>query len=191
MHMAVLGTTGSGKTTFVARLLKNIKDKNCAQVFVIDLFGEYYKRLREEEDRLDYVKLPYTLFPVCVDDIKDLFKSYGLDVRERSAEEKAFFGRIRKLLKPDLEKIAYKEKSLQDILLDAPADVKGYVKDLLELLSRDFGEESVKNQVEVWQKVSKVVRSNKPLVIRDLSDLVDPKSRLNVVGLIMKEIFLS
>jgi len=189
MHMAVLGTTGSGKTTFVARLLKNIKDLNYAQVFVIDLFGEYHKRLGD--DNLEYVKIPYTLFPICVDDVKELFKRYGIDISEKSTEEKSFFGKIRKLLKPDLRKIAYSERSLEDMLLDAPKDIKEYSQELLELLSRDFGEESTRNQKDVWQKATQIVSSQRGIVLCDLSDLIDPESRLNIVGLIMKEIFLS
>ncbi|WP_448587757.1 helicase HerA domain-containing protein [Thermocrinis sp.] len=189
MHMAVLGSTGSGKTTFVANLLEKIKDLDYAQTFVIDLFGEYGRRLNQ--DSMHYAKFPYTLFPVSAEDVKDLFKRYGFEMGERSSEEKAFFGKIRRLLKPDLKKIAYSEKSLEDILLDAPRDIKEHSEELLELLSRDFGEGSVRNQREVWQKAIDVVDSKKPLVICDLSDLVDPESRLNIVGLIMKEIFLS
>jgi hypothetical protein len=45
-----------------------------------------------------------------------------------------------------LEKIAYSERSLEDILLNAPADIKEQVEDLLGLLSRDFGEDAVRNQ---------------------------------------------
>jgi DNA helicase HerA-like ATPase len=191
MHMAVLGTTGSGKTTFVVRLLKDIKDKGYAQVFVIDLFGEYFKKLKENEEFIDYVKFPYTLFPVGAEDIKELFKRYGFEVGERSSQERAFFGKIRRSLKPDLEKIAYSKKSLEDILLDAPADIREQAEDLLGLLSRDFGEDAVRNQRLVWERAKEVMNSKSPLVICDLSDLADPESRLNIVGLIMKEIFLS
>ncbi len=188
MHMAVLGTTGSGKTTFVVRLLRDIKDKGYAQVFVIDLFGEYYRKLKEN---VDHIKFPYTLFPIGAEDIKELFKRYGFEVGERSSQERAFFGRIRRSLKPDLKKIAYREKSLEDLLLDAPTDIKEQAEDLLDLLSRDFGEDSVRNQRVVWERAEEAVNSQSPLVICDLSDLADPESRLNIVGLIMKEIFLS
>ncbi|WP_448584670.1 helicase HerA domain-containing protein [Thermocrinis sp.] len=188
MHMAVLGTTGSGKTTFVVRLLRDIKDKGYAQVFVIDLFGEYYRKLKES---VDHIKFPYTLFPIGAEDIKELFKRYGFEVGERSSQERAFFGRIRRSLKPDLKKIAYREKSLEDLLLDAPTDIKEQAEDLLDLLSRDFGEDSVRNQRVVWERAEEAVNSQSPLVICDLSDLADPESRLNIVGLIMKEIFLS
>jgi Phosphatidylserine/phosphatidylglycerophosphate/cardiolipin synthases and related enzymes len=168
MHMAVLGTTGSGKTTFVVRLLKDIKDKGYAQVFVIDLFGEYFKKLKENEEFIDYVKFPYTLFPVGAEDIKELFKRYGFEVGERSSQERAFFGKIRRSLKPDLEKIAYSEKSLKDILLDAPADIREQAEDLLELLSSDFGEDAVRNQRLIWERAREVVNSKSPLVICDL-----------------------
>lgn len=40
MHMAVLGTTGSGKTTFVKRILENI-DPEGKKIFIFDLYGEY------------------------------------------------------------------------------------------------------------------------------------------------------
>lgn len=50
MHMAVLGTTGSGKTTFVVRLVENTPPGTC-KTLIFDLFGEYKQKLRIKEER--------------------------------------------------------------------------------------------------------------------------------------------
>lgn len=190
MHMAVIGTTGAGKTTFVRRLIEHLKSDDI-KLFVIDVFGEYYERLNVDKERLQHVKIPYTLFPIHADDIKDLFRSYGVGIGERTVDEKSFFINLRKLLKPDLELICYRERSLEELLrLSAPQSLKGEIEDFLILLRRDFGEDSVKNQRDVYFMLREGLNSDKDIVIYDLKEVLNLDARINLVGLLMKEIFI-
>jgi len=70
MHMAVLGTTGSGKTTFIRRVLEHLHAKN-VRVFIFDLYGEYYEGLRIDKSLLEHVIFPDVLFPITAEDMKD------------------------------------------------------------------------------------------------------------------------
>ncbi|QWK19625.1 MAG: DUF87 domain-containing protein [Hydrogenobacter thermophilus] len=190
MHMAVIGTTGAGKTTFVRRLIEHL-GSDYVKFFVIDVFGEYYEKLMVDRERIEYIKLPYTLFPIDTDDIKDLFKSYGVDIGEKSLEEKAFFMTLRRSLKPDLELISYKEKSLEELLLSSsPPSLKSEVEDFLTILKRDFGDSSIKNQVDIYHMLKKGLYSDKDIVLYDLKDVLNLDARINIVGLLMKEIFI-
>ncbi|MFN3813991.1 MAG: helicase HerA domain-containing protein, partial [Aquificaceae bacterium] len=154
MHMAIMGATGAGKTTFVRRLIENL-GKNHAKVCVMDVFGEYYEKLSVDRERMEYVKLPYTLFPVHVDDVKELFKAYGVGIQEKSLEEKNFFANIRRVLKPDIETVAYRDKNFEEILLtSAPSSrIEEEIEDFLRILKRDFGDVSVNNQREIYRLI--------------------------------------
>ncbi|ADC90172.1 protein of unknown function DUF87 [Thermocrinis albus DSM 14484] len=189
MHMAVLGTTGSGKTTFVRRVIENIPH-NYVQVIVMDLFGEYYQKLQIPRENIIHVKIPYTLFPIDAYDVKTMLRSYGVDIQERSSEERRFLAGVRKFLKPDLSLLGYREKSLEEILLLEAGGLQLSVMEFMEMAKRDLGEEALKNQRDVWRSLYEGIRSHAPVVVFDLSDLLHLDSRLNIVGLLLKELFL-
>ncbi|RMH80853.1 MAG: DUF87 domain-containing protein [Acidobacteria bacterium] len=188
MHMAVLGTTGSGKTTFVRRLLENMPS-GLSKVFIFDLFGEYKKKLKIDEERLHHVEVPHTLLPLSSEDVRELFRDYGLSLHERGEQEREFLASIRRHLKPDLRLCSYKERGLEDILKgSAKGELREEVEDLLLMLSRDYGEDSLKNQPEVFRLLQEALVSHRDLVILDLRELLNPITRLNLVGLLLKEI---
>ena len=185
MHMAVLGSTGSGKTTFVKRMLEKLQDGKI-QTFVLDVYGEYRESFNSEG--VDRISFPNTVFPISVSDIKELLKEEGIDIQERSSEERELFSYVRKNLKPDINLIVYREKGLRTFLEGAPS-LKDELKDLIQTLSNRHGEEVVNNQKKVREFILKGVHSQKPIVIFDLRDLILINSRLNIVGFILKEIF--
>ncbi|WPM32731.1 DUF87 domain-containing protein [Hydrogenobacter sp. T-2] len=188
MHMAVFGTTGSGKTTFVVRLVENIPRGTC-KTLIFDLFGEYKQKLKIEEDRVHRVSLPYTLLPIWIEDIKDLFREYGLNLYERGEEEKAFFAQLRTSLKPDFKLSTYREKELGNILLDASkGGLRREVLEILQMVSKDMGQEALQNQPEVFRLLDDALNSSKDVIIIDLRDVVNPTTRLNLTGLVLKEI---
>ncbi len=188
MHMAVLGTTGSGKTTFVVRFVENIPQGTC-KTLIFDLFGEYKQKLRIDEDRVHHVSLPYTLLPIWIEDIKELFREYGLNLYERHEEEKAFFSQLRASLKPDLMLSTYREKGLGDILLDASrGGLRREVLEILQMVSKDMGQEALQNQPEVFRLLEDALNSTKDVVILDLKDVVNLNTRLNLTGLVLREI---
>jgi hypothetical protein len=190
MHMAVIGTTGAGKTTFIRRLIEHTQNEGI-QFFVIDVFGEYYEKLKVNKESIEYIKIPYTLFPIQAEDLKDILRTYGIGLEERTTEEKAFFTNLRKHLKPDLELICYKEMNLEDLLISsAPASLKSHVEDFLNTIMRDFGSASVKNQKDVYLMLLKGLSSNKNIVIFDFKDVLNLDARINMAGLLMKEVFI-
>jgi GTPase SAR1 family protein len=190
MHMAVIGTTGAGKTTFIRRLIEHAQNEGI-QFFVIDVFGEYYEKLKVNKESIEYIKIPYTLFPIQAEDLKDILRTYGIGLEERTTEEKAFFTNLRKHLKPDLELICYKEMNLEDLLISsAPASLKSHVEDFLNTIMRDFGSASVKNQKDVYLMLLKGLSSNKNIVIFDFKDVLNLDARINMAGLLMKEVFI-
>lgn len=187
MHMAILGTTGSGKTTFVARLVENIPEGEEVKVIIIDLFGEYYNKLKAK--RVHYIKIPYTLIPLWTEDIKELFRDYGLVIQEKSEEERSFFAQIRKNLKPSLDLSGYKEKSLREILFESSkGGLRNDVIEVISMLSKELGEEVISNQPQIFGSLKEALLSDSKVLIIDLRDVVNLPTRLNLVGLILKEI---
>ncbi|MFN3871119.1 MAG: helicase HerA domain-containing protein [Aquificaceae bacterium] len=187
MHMALLGTTGSGKTTFVVRLLENIPPGG-AKVFIFDLFGEYSQKLKPE--RIHSLKIPYTLLLLWAEDIKDLFRDYGFVLQEKSEEEKAFLSHMRSHLKPSLSLAGYRERSLKELLLEsAKGGLRRDMHDLILMLTKELGEEALENQPQVFKLLEEALFSEKEIVIFDLRDVVNISTRLNIVGLLLREIF--
>ncbi len=195
MHMAVLGTTGSGKTTFLRRMLENVKNTD-VKFYIFDLYGEYYEHLKKSGvSSIKRYKFENTVFPITADQIKDIFKNYGIPIQEKSMEEKRVISYFRLSLKPDLSILSYREKNLEDILIEASqlADISGSLRneifELIDMLKADFGENALNNQKEIVKDIYNSLEDNENIVIYDLQLLEDPKSRLNIAGLIMKEIF--
>ena len=190
MHMAVIGATGSGKTTFVKKVLRNFREP--AKVFVFDIYGEYYEDLKET-GRVERVPIPNVLLPVEVEDLRKLFKEGGLSIAERSSEEKEFMSFLRRHLKPDLGRTYLGEKSLETLIKEASLRVRDrYLKDsileTLEFWKETFGKESVRDQPGAIGLLRKSIRSESRIVVYDLRDVDITETRVNVAGLVMREI---
>ena len=190
MHMAVLGTTGSGKTTFVRRILENFGYSDI-DVYIFDLYGEYEKSVKDKYQLL----FPNILFPISFENLKDLFRQYGIVFQERSSEERRVSSYFRKNLKPDLQIIGLREKSLEDMLVEASemTDIKGDLRQelftFLDMLKKDFQEEPLRIHPEVVKEIDESLRSEKNIVIYNFQQIEDPVTRVNIAGLLMKEIF--
>ncbi|WP_457643098.1 helicase HerA domain-containing protein [Persephonella sp.] len=190
MHMAVLGTTGSGKTTFIRRILENFSYRD-TQVFIFDLYGEYTDRFKNSLQ----IKFPQLIFPAYFDNIKQIFKDYGINFQEKSSEEKRVAGFLRRALKPDLDITALKEKSLYQLIMESVemADIKGQLKQelilLVDMLEKDFSEEALKAHPQVVKDITDSIDSDRNIVIYDFSLIEDQTTLVNTAGLIMKQIF--
>ncbi len=195
MHMAVLGTTGSGKTTFLRRMLENA-EKTDVRFFIFDLYGEYYQSLKNAGVKnIKSIPIENTIFPVSAEQMKDLFKSYGIPIQEKSLEEKKVISFFRLSLKPDLSIISLKEKTFEDIIIEASqlTDIDSPLRNemfvFLDMLKADFGQDALENQPKISQLIYSSLNSSENIVVYDMKDMEDPKSRINIAGLIMKEIF--
>ncbi len=190
MHMAVIGTTGSGKTTFVKKILKNFREP--AKVFVFDMYGEYYEELKDLGD-VKNVQLPNVLLPADGDDLKRLFKESGLSIAERSTDERELMAYLRKHIKPELDRTALREKSLETLIKDASLHVKDRLLrdalfDVIDFWKRNFGEESVKGQPSAVKILEESLRSEERVVIYNYKNIDITETRINIAGLVMREI---
>ncbi len=194
MHMAVLGTTGSGKTTFIRRVLEHLHYKNI-KTYIFDIYGEYYANLNMDKSIIEHIVFDDVLFPATADDIKELLKEEGIIIQEKSNEEKKVISLFRSYLKPDINIHIFKEKNLEDILLEAieltdPAGIlRKEIIEFIEILKRDFGKKSLIKQTQTVSKINSSLDCKKSIVIYNLSKITDLKSRINLSGIIMKEIF--
>ncbi|WP_456393319.1 helicase HerA domain-containing protein [Persephonella sp.] len=190
MHMAVLGTTGSGKTTFVRRILENL-DYDDITVYVFDLYGEYGGGLKNAA-RLEF---PDLLFPVHFDNIKDLFREYGVIFQDKSSEEKRVSAYLRKNLKPDLQITGLREKSLYEILLGAVelTDLRGPLRQeldsFIQMMEMDYTKRALSVHPEIVEEIFNFLGKENVPVVFNFSSIEDPVTRVNLAGLIMKEIF--
>lgn len=190
MHMAVIGTTGSGKTTFVKKVLKNFTEP--VKVFVFDMYGEYAQPLEEVGD-VRKVKIGNVLLPVDGDDLKRLFREYGLTISEKSHDEKEIISFFRRHLKPELSRTALGEKSLETLIKEVSIRVKDrYLReallDAVEFWKRNLGEESVSGQPELVRELRGSLESGERFVVYDYKDVDITETRINVAGLLLREV---
>lgn len=192
MHMAVLGTTGSGKTTFIRRFLENINEERI-KIYIFDIYQEYSKVLNV--DNKNILAFKDSLFPIDIGDIKELLKNSGIDLQERSREEKAIFNLFRKYIKPDLDLIGFNQKNLKEIIEEASTirflerDIKEQILDFISMLIKDYSEEAITSQKENIELIRKSLDATEKFIIYDLKNINNIESRINIVGLILKEIF--
>jgi len=190
MHMAVLGATGSGKTTFVKKVLRNFRES--ARIYVFDIYGEYYEDLRDRENVRE-IQVPNVLLPIDAEDMKRLLREGGLTLTERSADERELMAFFRRHLKPDLGRTALGELSLEALLERAIAGVEdGYLKDALldtlEFWRRTYGEESVREQPRAVRELRESLKAPEGVTIYSFRSVDITETRVNTAGLILREI---
>ena len=192
MHMAVLGTTGSGKTTFTKKLLKNFRED--AEVYLFDIYGEYADELKEELPVREVI-LQNVLFPISVEDVKELLKEGGATLEERSSEEKEFFAVFRRALKPDLERTELSQYALFDIFMEAGKHLiakvfRDELREAIEHLKKTYGEEALLLQPQVIEEIKKVLNARERIKVFNFKEVDITETRINLIGLILKEVFV-
>ncbi|HHJ64007.1 MAG TPA: DUF87 domain-containing protein [Aquifex aeolicus] len=190
MHMAVLGATGSGKTTFVKKVLRNFGES--ARIYVFDIYGEYYEDLRDRGNVRE-IQIPNVLLPLDAEDMKNLLREGGLTLTERSTDERELMAFFRRHLKPDLGRTALGEQSLETLVEKAIAGVEEeYLKDalgdLLEFWRRTYGDESVRKQPEAVRELRESLKAPEGTTIYSFKNVDITETRVNVAGLILREI---
>jgi DNA helicase HerA-like ATPase len=187
MHMAVLGTTGSGKTTFVKKVLRNLKGR--VEVFLLDMYGEYEEDLGEE---VKVLTVPNVLMPVDWEDVKRILREGGAVISERSSEEREFFAVLRRSIKPDLRRTALREAPLDRILLEAVSQVRDRgiregVADALAFFKETFGPEVLADQPLLIREVLRSLEEG-GTVVYSFREVDLSETRVAVGGLIIREL---
>ena len=186
MHMAVLGATGSGKTTFVRKVLRNLEG---VSVFLFDMYDEYGEDLK---DKTTHLTVPNILMPVDWEDVKRLLREGGMSLSERSSEEREFASAVRRMVKPDLRKTALKEMSLEEVLekgLKGLRDkhLREGVMEALGLLKEILGKEAVRDQPLLVNRILKALEGEKG-VLFNLREVDLPETRVAIGGLVIREL---
>ncbi len=190
MHMAVVGATGSGKTTFVKKILKELKEP--VKVYVFDLYGEYYEDLKRNRN-VRKVSIPNVLFPLDSEDMKRIIREGGLILSERSTEEKTVISLFKRYLRPDLNRTVFNTKSFEDILKEAvllvrDSSLRDLLLETLESLKNSFGKEALRNQSKVVRMLKESLNFKEGIVIYDFKETDIAETSINIAGLLLKEI---
>jgi len=218
-HMAVLGTTGSGKSYFTKLFIKkSVKTDNPPEIFILDPHGEYYEGLKNfgvDTKLIEEVVIPDTILPVSFDDVAELLKELGYEylVSGNSNLAKENRAIISKYVKPDLNTTIFSNSSLKEFLEKIKLeDTNKKSKDSKDkknnstnkdnnsntktsLIQDNFLQNYFKNrwdnQKKVIQKLIKTLnsRSKKPIYILNLKEITNSKTRVNIAGLFLRELF--
>jgi len=196
-HMLVLGTTGSGKSYFVKLLLSRIirDNKNTLnQIFIFDPHGEYFDTLKEfgiPEDYILHIVFEDTLFPVYPEEVIDFIKSLGYSCLVSGNAKAASNNRslISKFVKPSMKTTIFKEKGLLDLfkLLQPNEGITSnhVINEAIDI----YEERILNNQRDIYNSLKEAISNNKKTIIFNFSKITDPKTRVNLAGLIMQELF--
>ena len=185
-HMLVLGTTGSGKSYFAKLFLYRFVRERKAQIFILDPHGEYFEALKKwGVTSIERVLLEDTIFPVYPEEVEELIKGAGYQnlVLGNTKEGKENKPKIMKFVKPSLQTTAFSSKNLADLFKELKADEEAK-KELLQLFKG-----LAENQEKVYKELKRGLESKEQVVIFDFSKVTEPRSRVNLAGLIMQELF--
>ena len=197
-HMAVLGTTGSGKSHFTKLFIKRaVETENPPEVFILDPHGEYKQGLINmgvNPKTIKEVEISDTLFPIYPEEVEELIKELGYShlISGNSRTAKRNRNIIAKWVKPDIGSSGFKT---------------GNLKELLSQIEDEDGNNPLTSDTYVtrtlsgkWENQEDVVKSlgellcpkeeQKPSIfILNLNKITDPQTRVNLAGLFMQELF--
>ncbi len=197
-HMAVLGTTGSGKSHFTKLFIKRaVETENPPEVFILDPHGEYKQGLIDmgvDPKLIKEVKISDTLFPIYPEEVEELIKElgYGQLISGNNKTVRKNRNTIVRWVKPDIGSSGFKT---------------GNLKELLSQIEDENGNNPLTSDTYVtrtltgkWEKQEKVIKDlrellnpneeEKPLIfILNLKEITDPQTRVNLAGLFMQELF--
>jgi len=190
----ILGTTGSGKSYFTKVFLSKFLNNYPVQVFVFDPHGEYYEKLIEfgiPSKEILHIEFKETIFPIYPEEIENLIKQLG---HAYLINGKTEIGRTNKLklasfVKPSLKKIVFTEKNLYDVLSSLKRNQKNENVRVEEEAKDILGEDIITNQKEICGNMQSALHSDKKLIILNFSNVGDSRTRVNIAGLIMQELF--
>lgn len=192
-HMAVLGTTGSGKSYFVKLFITRIAD-SLNKIFVLDPHGEYSNHLKELFNFDDFfeVNIPNTILFLDHKKLMDFLESYGvcfphpnsnayMEIQSKIAEGVTSCKRLSEILK-DVEGILNKDNKY--------GHLKSYLTNARLTIEEEFGLKAFTNQGEILETVNRVIEnSTNKVVIFNLKDMYNPVVRSEIAGYILKKLF--
>jgi len=200
-HMAVLGTTGSGKSYFTKLLVKKIVETvdEEIEIFIFDPHGEYRQGLISDfkvaPSLIEEKIFPDTVLPIYADDFMELLKEngYGYLISAKDTSAALIKSAIQENIRPSLR--TYNGKDLKDIIEEIEKAQEANQKNKKGKKIYDLGD--LKNDIPGGQKqvilyIQDLLRSKsskKIIKILNFKKIMDPKTRINIAGLLMAELF--
>ena len=213
-HMLILGTTGSGKSYFTKLFLSRLLDdcKKDIQIIILDPHGEYYDELLNfgvPNGCIDHVQLNDTIFPIYPEEVEQLIKDAGYSelVSGSSKQAQRIKGIISKYIKPFLGNSYFLNNRLLDLfkeisqilvknysngnarnapaILDAIKEITLFRINVVKIWDKAV----LNNQNTIYNNLNTAIRNNQKVIIFNFSKITDPKTRVNLAGLIMDELF--
>ena len=155
-HMAVLGTTGSGKSHFVKLLITRMAD-HLHKIFVLDPHGEYSRYLKEifNFDDVDDVEIPNTIILFDHEKLMDFLKSYGVCFPHSSSNA---YSEIQSKLAEGVTNCKCLKEIISEIESILRKDVKykhltNYLTNAKKIIEEEYGSEALENQGEVLKTI--------------------------------------
>ncbi len=190
-HLAVLGTTGSGKSHLVKLLLTRICSNNPFEggIHVIDPHGEYPEDLRPcLGTGLNEVPFEDTLLPSDGNALEEILKEsgFGYWISGPSSEARKNRDLLHSAVRPTLKGNPLREEPLKAFLEGLlPSDLG---REVVKTLSHLYGKEALENQPEELSKIEENLKRN-GFTVWNLSRVSDRRSASTLVGLIVGELF--
>lgn len=203
-HMAVLGTTGSGKSYFTKLLIKRIVETTGEEIeiFILDPHGEYKQELisdfKVDPSLIEEKIFDVEVFPIYADDFMNLLKEkgYGHLISAKDAFATLIKSEIQGRIRPSLNTY---EKNLKNIIEEiiekiekAQETNQKNKKDEKICNLKSLKEELPDGQDKVVTYINELIDSEnnrKVIKILNLRKITDPKTRINLAGLFMAELF--
>jgi len=187
-HLAVLGTTGSGKSYFVKLLLKELSTSPFeGKIHILDPHGEYGEVLKPlYGEQLKEVVLENTLLPLSGDEFENLLKElgFGYYISGSSSVAKKNRDLIHRFFSPSLRGSHLYQKPLEELIKEL--NLSGNHDRLRELLMELFGEKALKNQPEVLKVLDKNLQKEPKVTVWNFKRVDHTRMQANIAALILK-----
>lgn len=195
-HLLVLGTTGSGKSFFVKNFLSRLVRENPdVKVFILDPHGEYFQGLLDaglEPGELRHVVVPDALLPLYPAEVGELLERLGYYLLDkRSSGGKQNLGLLNRFIKPSLSS-GLRRKNLLRVLahLKPPEKMKkDEEKAWLKTFLREVLPLAGTGQPMIFKEIESSLGPAERVVIFDFRQVSEASTRVNIAGLVMRELF--
>ncbi|AEH25194.1 helicase HerA domain-containing protein [Pyrococcus yayanosii] len=179
-HLAILGTTGSGKSYFAKKFITRASE-HLNSIYVLDPHGEYAKDFMNFgfED-FEEVVIPNTVLFFSPDKVEDFLKDYGFIINKRTNEGRALAAAISKWTKS--AGLGGVSKGLFNAIGNIGIE---------DFLREEFGDDALNNQGEVLEKINSAINnSTKKVVVFNLRNIDSPEVRTEIAGYILRKLFI-
>lgn len=192
-HMLVIGTTGSGKSYFTKSFLIKLSKSPPVQVFILDPHGEYYEAFSESfsDDEIEHIIFEDVIFPIKEEEVVNLIKEAGFDniISGNSNVAKKNQSILKKYIKNSLSLTKFLEMNLLQIIEKLQTEGSSDLEEIRNYLVKTYGESPITSQITTYEALTRGLNSLRKSIIFNFRNITVPATRVNLAGLILKELF--